>query len=151
MRASLPLSLLSLLGLGAARLACPGGWTAGGGLCYRAFSKQSANYSESLAACTSAHSGAVLPSIHDIGTNSRLLGLTNNAPFYTGLVNFTGNGAGSWSWLDGSPTDFYHWARYMPVLDNGRRSCVWVYEGDGSWSNAQCNLRLGSVLCQLEP
>ena len=60
-----------------------------------------------------------------------------------------GGGQGAWSWQDGSAVDFYNWARGQPVLDNGRKACVWVYEGDGTWSNAQCNLLLGDVLCQL--
>ncbi|KAF0296762.1 hypothetical protein FJT64_005809 [Amphibalanus amphitrite] len=41
-----------------------------------------------------------------------------------------GGGQGQWSWQDGSATDFSNWAPGMPVLDNGRKGCVWVYEGD---------------------
>ena len=36
----------------------------------------------------------MLPSIHDMGTNSILLGLAGNLPFWTGLSNHTGEFSG---------------------------------------------------------
>lgn len=121
-----------------------------GNRCFKAFAGQSANHNDSETLCSSAHPAAVLPSIHDLAENSQMLLMTGQSAYWTGLTNFTGGGAGDWTWDDSSAVNFVNWRPGMPVLHSGRCACVWVYEGDGSWSNAQCNLRLGSVLCQLE-
>ena len=79
---------LSLCACQAALSACPEGWTEVYSACYRSVPGP-ADQPTALARCQQ-DSGAVLPSIHDQATNSILLGLSGNLPFWTGLTNSTG-------------------------------------------------------------
>merc|ERR1711963_416867 len=92
--------LLFTLSAAAQTYDCPDGWTDFNALCYRSLPGP-ADQPTAQAMCQEEDAAAVLPSIHDLATNSILLGLSGNLPFWTGLTNSTGGGQGQWSWQDG--------------------------------------------------
>ena len=81
--------LLVVCACRAAWAACPPGWTAFGATCYLSVPGP-ADQPTAEQTCRDQHASAVLPSIHDLTTNSVLLALSGNLPFWTGLSNHTG-------------------------------------------------------------
>ena len=89
---------------------CPSGWPYFNWNCYKYF-EETLSWKEARDHCM--NNGGDLASVPDQKTNNFLLTLISSRAFIGG----TRNSSGQWSWTDGSPFTFTHWAPGNPSGD----------------------------------
>jgi len=52
---------------------------------------------------------------------------------------------GSFSWVDGTPTDYFNWEVGEPNDSNNEEDCVEFYEHTGEWNDLNCGNRKGYI------
>ncbi|KAL9961211.1 hypothetical protein ACROYT_G030114 [Oculina patagonica] len=115
---------------------CKKDWFYFRGYCYRKVASCD-TWGNSQGKC--ATQGAALPSIHSQEENVFVQSLHGGEKSWLGLSDI--NIEGKFVWTDGTPTDFYHWAKYQPN-NYGNQDCVhtlgFLKDHDYEWNDVNC-------------
>ncbi|XP_072045004.1 uncharacterized protein [Amphiura filiformis] len=119
---------------------CPDDWHGYSGYCYY-ISDTSANFDDAQAAC--ATNGSSLTSIHSVGEQVFLQGLTGSSAPFIGLNDREIEGR--FVWLDGSRFGYSNWGEDQPNNWQQNQDCVQMFGGEkwshtqGWWNDVPCN------------
>ena len=92
---------------------CPSGWPYFNWHCYKYIKEPFNSWKEARAHCSSNGGYGDLASVPDQKTNNFLVSLISSRAFIGGSQD----SSGQWSWTDGSPFTFTHWAPGNPSGD----------------------------------
>ncbi|XP_071824822.1 macrophage mannose receptor 1-like isoform X2 [Apostichopus japonicus] len=130
---------------------CPSPWIQVGDSCFEVFGYSEANRKSWVDANQSCKDmDAQLASIHTQAEQSLLVAellLAGTANVWVGM--FSDNG-GPFQWEDGSPVDYFKWARDQPDGETQNKSCVELLNNvdeAGRWNDDDCDY-LGGYACQ---
>ncbi|XP_041366864.1 uncharacterized protein LOC121381594 [Gigantopelta aegis] len=115
--------------------ACPTGWVAHGGHCYKYFTEK-LKYSEAEIACAS--HGAILAPTPD----KEILDFVVSLRVYLQKIWLAATDReteGQWVWPDGTNVTYTNWAANQPS-NNSREDCAYINgeDNDNKWSDVNC-------------
>merc|ERR1712123_62570 len=102
---------------------CEDGWTQYESRCFR-FYTNSLNWVNARHACE--QESATLPSIPDASTNSFVVELIKDSPVSWVLIGGLKIN-GSFTWIDGTPWEYDHWASGRPDDNSGKDNCLNIF------------------------
>ncbi|XP_072045026.1 uncharacterized protein [Amphiura filiformis] len=126
---------------------CPENWHGYSGYCYF-ISKTNTNFDGARSVCSSY--GSSLASIHNVGEQVFLQGLTKDvySSLYIGLHDTLVEG--TYQWTDETLYDYQNWAHDEPNNYGNKEDCILFYGKElrhlqGWWNDAQCSQRKWSI------